>query len=158
MSNIEGGWSPPRPPGSDPELARFWTRFVAHLLDQISVLIIAIPLGIVGYSLRAEAAVVWTLVSAVAASWLLAKWTSQRGGSPWRARFGVLVLDRNSGSFLPMDRSMKRALFPNILGMVATYVPGVLAIVLIDYLWMLWDPGKQTLHDKIADSKVVNRR
>jgi uncharacterized RDD family membrane protein YckC len=57
-----------------------------------------------------------------------------------------------------MDRSIKRALFPNILGMVATYVPGVWAIVLIDYLWMLWDPGKQTLHDKIADSKVVNRR
>ncbi|MEY4364956.1 MAG: hypothetical protein RLZZ305_300 [Actinomycetota bacterium] len=158
MSNIEGGWSPPPPPGGDPEFSRFWVRFVAHLLDQVSVLILAIPLGIVGYSLSGAASVVWTVVSAVAASWLLAKWTAQRGGSPWRARFGVLVLDRNTGSFLPMERSLRRALFPNMLGMVAAYVPGIWAIVLIDYLWMLWDPGKQTLHDKIADSKVVNRR
>jgi uncharacterized RDD family membrane protein YckC len=133
-------------------------RFVAHLLDQISVLIIVIPLAIVGLTLNHPAAAGLSIVSALAASWLLAKWTSERGGSPWRARFGVLVLESGSGAFLPMERAFRRTAFVNLLGVVTTYVPGLLALVIIDYLWMLWDPKKQTLHDKIADSKVVNRR
>ena len=158
MSNFEGNWTPPPPPGRDNDLAGFWIRFVAHLLDQISLLIIIIPLGILGLSASDGAAAGLSIVSALAASWLLAKWTSERGGSPWRARFGVLVLDARSGAFLSMDRAFRRAAFVNLLGVVTTYVPGLLALVLIDYLWMLWDPNKQTLHDKIAESKVVNRR
>jgi uncharacterized RDD family membrane protein YckC len=158
MSNFEGNWTPPPPPGRDDDLAGFWIRFVAHLLDQISLLVIIIPLGLLGLTASSGAAAGLSIVSALAASWLLAKWTSERGGSPWRARFGVLVLDTRSGAFLSMDRAFRRAAFVNLLGVVTTYVPGLLALVLIDYLWMLWDPNKQTLHDKIAESKVVNRR
>lgn len=158
MSNFEGNWTPPPPPGRDNDLAGFWIRFVAHLLDQISLLVIIIPLGLLGLTASGGAAAGLSIVSALAASWLLAKWTSERGGSPWRARFGVLVLDTRSGAFLSMDRAFRRAAFVNLLGVVTTYVPGLIALVLIDYLWMLWDPNKQTLHDKIAESKVVNRR
>lgn len=158
MSNFEGNWTPPPPPGRDNDLAGFWIRFVAHLLDQISLLVIIIPLGLLGLTASDGAAAGLSFVSALAASWLLAKWTSERGGSPWRAKFGVLVLDTRSGAFLSMDRAFRRAAFVNLLGVVTTYVPGLLALVLIDYLWMLWDPNKQTLHDKIAESKVVNRR
>ena len=30
------------------------------------------------------------------------------------------------------------------------------AVLLIGYLWMLWDPEKQTWHDKVAGTYVVN--
>lgn len=158
MTNFEGNWTPPPPPGSDNDLAGFWIRFVAHILDQISLLVVIIPFGILGLAVGDSAGAAVTVASALAASWLLAKWTTERGGSPWRAKFGVLVLDNRSGAFLSMDKSLRRAMFVNLLGVVTTYVPGLLALVLIDYLWMLWDPKNQTLHDKIAESKVVNRR
>jgi uncharacterized RDD family membrane protein YckC len=29
--------------------------------------------------------------------------------------------------------------------------------LLLGYLWMLWDPNKQTWHDKVAQSVVVKR-
>ena len=34
-------------------------------------------------------------------------------------------------------------------------VPGVGLLSILDYLWMLWDDRKQTLHDKIAGTIVV---
>jgi uncharacterized RDD family membrane protein YckC len=67
-------------------------------------------------------------------------------------------LDGNTGAFLTMESALQRALFVNVMGSLSTYVTGLALLVLLDYLWMLWDSRNQTLHDKLARSVVVDRR
>ena len=38
-----------------------------------------------------------------------------------------------------------------------TMLLGIISIVqLADYVWMIWDGNKQTLHDKVAGTVVIN--
>lgn len=39
---------------------------------------------------------------------------------------------------------------------VGKFISGI--ILLIGYFWMLWDPNKQALHDKIAGTYVVKNQ
>ncbi len=56
---------------------------------------------------------------------------------------------RRDGSPLSMGRSWGRSAFIYLLG-------GQNGVGLIDTLWCLWDDEKQCLHDKAADTVVVN--
>ena len=64
-----------------------------------------------------------------------------------RVRLGVLVLDENDGSYI----GTKRAVYRGLMSYVSQLV------LLLGYLSMLWDPKKQTWHDKVAKSVVVKR-
>lgn len=64
-----------------------------------------------------------------------------------RVRLGVLVLDENDGSYIGTKRAVYRGLM--------SYVSQI--ALFLGYLWMLWDPKKQTWHDKVAKSVVVKR-
>lgn len=159
MTEINANWGAPEPaqqPMQHTDLAGFWIRLVAHICDQINTLLIIIPVGLVG-RLVGLSAVADLIVSSIAGAWLLARWTSQKGGSPLRARLGVLVLDEADGSFLDMNRSLQRALFPALLSVLANIVWFVGIIVLLDYLSALTNKKKQTWHDRIARSVVVRR-
>ena len=57
--------------------------------------------------------------------------------------------DGDEESSLGYVRSLLRALVPPILWALLI-IPG-----LLDVLWPLWDPKKQTLHDKLVGSVVV---
>jgi uncharacterized RDD family membrane protein YckC len=42
------------------------------------------------------------------------------------------------------------------IGLAATLgIPFALALPVLDFLWPLWDPNNQTLHDKVAGTVVV---
>ena len=47
-----------------------------------------------------------------------------------------------------------------VVGNISVIPLGVFAAVnlfgLLDYLWAFWDPNRQCLHDKFADTVVVN--
>ena len=60
---------------------------------------------------------------------------------------GVLIIDEQDGSFIGTQRAVFR--------IIMSYVSGL--VLLLGYLWMLWDPKKQTWHDKVAKSVVVRR-
>jgi uncharacterized RDD family membrane protein YckC len=90
---------------------------------------------------------IWTLLGTIASFLVLAYWIGSRGGSPLRVRLGVLVLDQNDGSFI----GTRRAVYRGLMGYVSQLA------LLLGYLWMLWDPNKQTWHDKVAQSVVVKR-
>lgn len=75
-----------------------------------------------------------------------------------RVKLGVLVIDEVDGSFLEMNRALKRAMFPALLAIVANMEMILFVPLLLDYFNALWSPKKQTWHDKIAKSVVVNRR
>jgi uncharacterized RDD family membrane protein YckC len=90
---------------------------------------------------------IWSILGTIATFLVLAYWIGSRGGSPLRVRLGVLVLDQNDGSFI----GTKRAVYRGLMGYVSQLA------LLLGYLWMLWDPNKQTWHDKVAQSVVVKR-
>ena len=58
---------------------------------------------------------------------------------------GLRVVDFSTAASISMSRAMVRSL-------VRVFLSG---IVLLGYLWMLWDPQEQTWHDKLASTTVV---
>lgn len=159
MSELNANWGAPEPgrvPMEHTDLAGFWIRLVAHICDQLSALIVIIPVGLAG-RLIGISDVANLIVGSIAGAALVAYWTAQRGGSPLRARLGVLVLDEADGSFLDMNRSLQRAMFPAVLSVFANLLWVIGIVVLMDYLSALTNKKKQTWHDRIARSVVVNR-
>lgn len=70
-----------------------------------------------------------------------------RTGYTWgRKAMGVRVVDAANGGPIGAGRSFGRYLF-------ATFISG--NVCLLGYLWALWDPRKQTWHDKVATTVVV---
>jgi uncharacterized RDD family membrane protein YckC len=59
-----------------------------------------------------------------------------------------LRITRPNGDPVDLGRSAARA--------VMAYVSGV--VLLLGYLWMLWDPEKRTWHDMVADTRVYLTR
>ncbi|MGH2614004.1 MAG: RDD family protein [Thermomicrobiales bacterium] len=94
-------------------------------------------------------------------------------GGTWGKRWaGMQVVDA-AGDAPGMQRALVRAALPYSLSMLMTLVPfpeagsttelnAVIWLYLaaglltaLDYLWMLWDSRKQTLHDKMAGTFVA---
>ena len=167
-------WQPPVPPTFSPEYetpfqqeprAGFGWRFLAHLCDGLNSLIVAIPFQLIGLLVSDSSSTsdadgfalfpglgggsydIWAVLGTIATFLVLAYWIGSRGGSPLRVRLGVLVLDQNDGSFI----GTRRAVYRGLMGYVSQLA------LLLGYLWMLWDPNKQTWHDKVAHSVVVKR-
>jgi len=140
-------------------------RFLAHLCDGLNSLIVAIPFQLIGLLVSDSSSTsdadgfalfpglgggsydIWSVLGTIATFLVLAYWIGSRGGSPLRVRLGVLVLDQNDGSFI----GTRRAVYRGLMGYVSQLA------LLLGYLWMLWDPQRQTWHDKVAQSVVVKR-
>jgi len=79
------------------------------------------------------------------------------GATPGKRALGIRVRLRDSEE-LPMGAIARRTAF--VYGaQVASVIPvlGSLAslFALVNYLWPLWDPHRQALHDKVAATNVV---
>lgn len=127
-----GGPSGPR--------AGFWQRFAAAFLDGI---ILAIPYAILAAA--ADPAVAY-LVYIVAN---LAYFTILDGGPTGQTigkkALNIRVYDLKQGGPIGYGRGFVRE--------IGKYVSSI--VLLLGYLWMLWDGEKQTWHDKFAGSVVV---
>jgi uncharacterized RDD family membrane protein YckC len=167
-------WLPPTPPTFSPEYetpfqkeprAGFWWRFLGHVCDGVSTLVVAIPFQILGMLFSDSSSTsdadgfaglsgfgggtdsLFSLLGTIAGIYMLSRWTGSRGGSPLRVLTGVLVLDQFDGSYIGTKRAFYRVLM--------SYVSQI--VLLLGYISMLWDPNKQTWHDKVAQSVVVKR-
>lgn len=128
--------------------AGFWMRFLAHICDGITISLVMLPFQIVSGQLGSGAnSSLITIAGVIFGIYMQAQWTGKRGGTPLRVRLGVLVLDQNDGSYIGTSRAVNRVL----MGYVSQ------AVFMIGYLSMLWNPNKQTWHDKVAKSVVVKR-
>lgn len=68
-------------------------------------------------------------------------------GQSWGAKtVGNKVVDANSGQPIGVGKAVGRTLFRQ-------FISG--NVCLLGYLWALWDPKKQTWHDKVVNSIVV---
>lgn len=84
---------------------------------------------------------------------------TKKGATPGKMALGISVRERERPGPPPVLVAMRR--YALILALnVFSLVPGAIGFLLsmigiADYLWPLWDPRKQALHDKIAGTNVV---
>lgn len=159
MSDNSEQWAPPPPP-ADPvtgqavplgfresELAGFWIRALANICDGIMVGLITLPISIIMSATSGTTNTLLGYVQFIAGLGVLSYWVGTQGGSPLRRKLGVFIIDENDGSFIGSQRAVIR--------IAMSWVSGL--CLLIGYLSMLWNPRKQTWHDRVARSVVVRR-
>ncbi len=123
------------------ERSGFWRRFAAALIDGIA-------LGVVSGILRA---ILGTAggegIGLVITLGYYTYFHGKTGQTPGDAVMSIRVVDFRDGSGAPIGygRALGRTLMSIVSGVV----------LLLGYLWMIWDGEKQTWHDKVVGSVVV---
>lgn len=126
-----GGPSGPR--------ASFGLRLVAALIDGVA-------LAVVGYILGLVLGTLGSILSVVAGLGYYVYFEgSQSGQTVGKKVMNIRVIDYLAGG--PIDPG--RALIRYLAHILSTIPCG------LGYFWMLWDPQKQTWHDKLANTVVV---
>jgi len=127
-----GGPSGPR--------ASFGNRFLALLLDVIILGVVdGVLYGIFGIN---GVQIFGNLISLAYFTYLEGSPSGQTLG---KRALNIRVIDFNTGGALGYGKAAIRWVGRIISGFVC----------FLGYLWMLWDPEKQTWHDKIAGTVVV---
>jgi len=126
------------------ERSGFWRRFAAALID-------GLVLGVVSAILRA---ILGTNggegLGLVISLGYYTYFHGKTGQTPGDAVMSIRVVDFRDGTGAPIGYG--RALGRALMSIVSAVV------LLIGYLWMLWDDEKQTWHDKVVGSVVVPAR
>ena len=117
------------------EAAGFWRRFGGALIDALVVLVVE-------FILKAVLDSAGVALSLVFSFGYYTYFHGRTGQTPGDAALGIRVVDIESGEVIGYGRAFGRALVS---------IASILVIA-IGYLWMLWDPRKQTWHDKAVGS------
>jgi uncharacterized RDD family membrane protein YckC len=120
------------------EAAGFWRRVGASLIDGVVV-------GVVEIILRLLLNETGFAIAVVFSFGYYTYFHGRTGQTPGDAALGIRVLDVDTGQVIGYGRALGRALVSIASGLV----------VGLGYLWMLWDPRKQTWHDKAVRSLPV---
>jgi len=120
------------------EAAGFWRRFAAAFID-------ALVVGIVEFILRLVLGGAGIALSVVFSFGYYTYFHGRTGQTPGDAALGIRVVDIDNGNVIGYGRAFGRCLVSIVSGLV----------VVLGYLWMLWDPRKQTWHDKAVSSLPV---
>ena len=157
------GPPPPPPPGGQPpmmpppgggyamaapagNLASPGMRIVGGLID---VVILIIVNGIIGTILK-DARWLAVIIDIVVDVGYFGYFWSSRGASVGMMPFGFKVRDMATGQYPTMQKADLRGLVWTIELYFTFCLIGALG-----WLWMLWDPQKQALHDKVAGTIVT---
>ena len=133
----------PPPTGTDGPSgprAGFWLRLGAALIDGILLTVLFTPMSIV---LSSGAYLLVSTLIGIAYYTLLEG--GPRGQTVGKMACSIRVYDLANGGPIGYGRGFIR------------YIARILSalVLLLGYLWMLWDKEKQTWHDKFAGSVVV---
>jgi len=123
--------------------AGFWPRFVALIIDGLVLGVVGGLIGAIFGERPGQGGVgsgVAALLGLVYFGYTLSQWGQTLGGKA----MGVAVVDA-SGNRPSVGAAVIRTL--------VSYVSG--AVLLLGYLWALWDPRKQTWHDKVAGTFAI---
>jgi uncharacterized RDD family membrane protein YckC len=156
--------------------AGFWQRLAAYIID---LLILGIPLVLLfllvfwndlvdfvnsstSDTFTPSGSIIATFglfyVIALVASGTYYTFTiALRGATLGMSALSIQVVDEQ-GQMPTVGRSFWRWGFTQLFQLATNFIPVVGGLVwLIDPLWMLWDPEKQTLHDKVAKTWVLQK-
>ena len=121
--------------------AGFWRRFVGLFIDGILLGIVqAILRAILGVGAASGIYIVITII------YFTVMIGGARGQTVGQMAMGIRVIDFNTGGPIGYGRA-----FIRWLGSIVSAIP-----LFLGYFWMLWDSEKQTWHDKMAGSAVVD--
>ncbi|MGH9065451.1 MAG: RDD family protein [Acidimicrobiales bacterium] len=141
-----GAWAAEDPPASarreaSGPRAGFGVRLLALLVDGFLLTVVALlAAGALGLS-QTGADVLDVVIGAVYFTALLG---GRRGQTLGARLTGIRVVDARTGGPIGYGRALLRWLATALVGWLV-----------IPYLWMLWDPERQTWQDKIAGDVVV---
>ena len=130
--------------GSGPSGPRagFWRRFAALVVDSI---IVGIVEGIIFGIFNDSIGVAYGLATVLSWTYYTLLEGGPRGQTLGKMALSIRVIDFNAGGPIGYGRGFIRQLVKIVSS----------AVILLGYLWMLWDREKQTWHDKAASSVVV---
>ncbi len=119
--------------------AGFWIRVGGYLLDAILVGIVG---GVLEVALKGPG---YALAVIISAAYFTYFFGDPRGQTLGQRAVGIRVIDANTGGPIGYGRAFVRWIGLIISGWV----------ILLGFLWMLWDREKQTWADKMATTVVV---
>ncbi|MGH7765439.1 MAG: RDD family protein [Candidatus Dormibacteraceae bacterium] len=121
-------------------------RIVGGLIDIVILIVIN---GIIGTILQKTTGLAGIIDLVIDVAYFAYMWSS-RGASIGMMPFGFKVRDMATGQYPTMGKAALRG-FIWILEIVFT----VCIFGAIGWLWQLWDPNKQAIHDKVAGTIVT---
>ena len=137
--------------------AGFWRRFLASFLDGIILMVVNLLIGVVtglvlGLTGVDSNSTVYIMVMSVIniLNYLVmfsyyVYFIGSRGQTVGKMIMGIKVM-----KFDGSNPSYVSAFLREVVGKLLSSI-----VLLLGYLWMLWDSKKQTWHDKIAGTVVV---
>jgi uncharacterized RDD family membrane protein YckC len=135
---LPSGWS--QPSGSYVDRAGFGSRLGGLLIDG---LVLLVPNLIVQSTSSLVAS--WIMGVAIRLAYEVYFIASPSGQTVGMRALGIRAIDAQTGGRVDYGRAFVRVLM--------SYVSGIPCA--LGYLWMLWDPERQTWHDKVAGTYVV---
>lgn len=127
--------------------ASFLERFAALLLDGFIMLIVGGML--IGFGTEGIFSGYGNSVPALL-SWIYSVFmTVKYGATLGKMAVKIRVQNEETGANLTFVEAILREV-------VGKFISG--AVLFVGYLWMLWDPKKQTWHDKLGKSVVVKAK
>ena len=138
---------PVPPPGGTPAgpsgpRADFWYRLGGFLIDFVVLYVIGLVIGLV-FSGNLVSQILISLAAGIAYSVYFIG--SGSGQTPGMHLLNIRAVDAVTGGRVDYGRAFIRYLV-GIVSQLPCY---------LGYFWMLWDPEKQTWHDKVAGTYVV---
>lgn len=131
--------------GSTARLASFWRRFGSLIIDAIITGIIGGVIGRIVGGTGSNAAGIESGVSFVVGL-LYYTWGFGSGQTIGCRVLSLKIVDQNTGGVPGYGKGLIRY----IMSIVSA------AVILLGYLWAIWDKKKQTWHDKAAGTLVVH--
>lgn len=156
-----GGFPPPGggPPGAPGPLAEWQDRLISGLIDWVGPILVANVLSfVVGLAIAASNTNTFfnptgIVLNLVAVAWILYNGylAGESGQSIGMKQSGLRLVGEQSGQNIGGGQGVVR----NLLFLANAICCLFLPVVIVDALFPLWDPKKQTLRDKITKSVVV---
>ncbi len=129
-------------PGPSGPRAGFWVRFAGAFIDG---LVIGIPLTVILFGLDTRFLVRQGIGALAGFAYGVYFIGSGSGQTVGMKLMNIRAIDADTGGRIDYGRAVIR----HLMSLVSGYA------CLIGYLWMLWDPERQTWHDKVANTYVV---
>ncbi|MGI8903345.1 MAG: RDD family protein [Solirubrobacteraceae bacterium] len=120
--------------------AGFWPRFGEYIIDSILLGVVNLVVDLV---LKGGVGIALSIILDIA--YYVSLEGGPSGQTLGKRALGIRVVSFDTGGQLGYPRALIRYIGKIISGLV----------IFIGYLWMIWDPEKQTWHDKMASSVVV---
>jgi uncharacterized RDD family membrane protein YckC len=122
--------------------AGFWRRFAGALIDGI---VVGIAGGIIRGIANTGTGAGSGLGLVVSAVYFTAFIGAERGQTLGQMALGIRVVGLDNGGSIGYGRALLRW----VVSLISA------AVILLGYLWMLWDKENQCWHDKAANDVVV---